>query len=61
MESGVWMARVDGESFIIALVVAICQTVPFELLARAASSEEQFAPHESFDHPRKGVLEEPSW
>lgn len=41
------------------LVMAICKIIPFELLICTASSEEQFALHQSLDYTRRGFLEEP--
>lgn len=41
------------------LVMAIREIMPFEPLIHAASSEEQFALHQSLDYTRKGFLEEP--
>jgi hypothetical protein len=41
------------------LLVAIRKIMPFEPLIRAASSEEQFALHQSLDYARRGFLEEP--
>ena len=41
------------------LVVATCKIMPFEPLIRTASSEEQFALHQSLDYARRGFLEEP--
>jgi hypothetical protein len=43
------------------LIVAIREIIPFEPLIRAASSEEQFALHQSLDYARRGFLEEPLW
>jgi hypothetical protein len=38
------------------LVVATRKIIPFEPLIRAASSEEQFALHQSLDYARRGFL-----
>ena len=38
------------------LVVAIRKIIPFEPLVRAASSEEQFALHQSLEYARRGFL-----
>lgn len=40
------------------LILAIRKIMPFEPLIRAASSEEQFALHQSLDYTRRGFLEE---
>jgi hypothetical protein len=41
------------------LVIAICKILPFEPLIRVASSEEQFALHQSLEYTMRGFLEEP--